>query len=45
MVGGFRLDYGVTGNILGVGWQMEFDSAKCYVDGKSIELKMEGVPA
>ena len=45
MVGGFRLDYGVKGNILGVGWQMEFDSAKCYVDGKSIELKMEGVPA
>lgn len=45
MVGGFRIDYGVKGNILGVGWQMEFDSAKCYVDGKSIELKMEGVPA
>lgn len=45
MVGGFRLDYGVKGNILGVGWQMEFDSAKCYVNGKSIELVMEGVPA
>ena len=45
MVGGFRLDYGAKGNILGVGWQMEFDASKCYVDGKSIELKMEGVPA
>lgn len=45
MVGGFRLDYGVKGNILGVGWQMEFDSAKCYVDGKSIEFVIEGVPA
>ena len=45
MVGGFRIDYGRKGNILGVGWQMEFDSAKCYVDGTSIELKMEGIPA